>query len=136
MTIEAKLENSVQGHRVVVSTNGVEKDLGIAPKREGRGSSINGGEVLMTAIATCFCNDIFREAVRQNIENRSIYVDVTSQFGGEGEPAKSISYSAKIDSPAPLEEVQKLITDVDHIAEIHNTLRQGIQIKLRDHTSN
>ncbi|HEY0652280.1 MAG TPA: OsmC family protein [Chryseosolibacter sp.] len=131
MTIEARLENSGATHHVLVSTNAAAKQLAVPAKNEGRGSAINGGEFLATAIATCFCNDIYREAIRRKIEVRSITVHVTSIFGGEGDPAKEIVYSVKIDSPASESEINKLIHDVDKIAEIHNTLRRGIDVTLR-----
>jgi uncharacterized OsmC-like protein len=133
MRIEATLENSVNGHSVVVKTNSVSKTLTIPQKSEGRGSGINGGELLFTAIATCYCNDIYREAARRNIEVRSIQVAVDGEFGNEGEPARTITYSVKIDSPAPQQQVSDLILFVDRIAEIHNTLRQGIAVSLVQH---
>jgi hypothetical protein len=55
---------------------------------------------------------------------------VTGQFGGEGEPAKTITYSVKIESPNDADQIEQLIRDVDKIAEIHNTLRKGIAVSL------
>ena len=130
MIIEATLENSPNGHSVVVRTNSATKTLAIPQKTEGLGSAINGGELLFAAIATCYCNDIYREAARRNIEVRSINVAVIGEFGNEGEAARKISYSVKIDSPAPDHEVNDLILFVDNVAEIHNTLRQGIAVSL------
>ena len=132
MTITAKVSNRNSSHEVMVTTNNSSKIIPIGSKVEGKGSSINGGELLFTALATCFCNDIYREAVRRDIQIEQIIVTVTGEFGGEGEPAKSIFYETKIDSPAPKEEIRKLIEDVDRIAEIHNTLRQGIAVTLRN----
>lgn len=130
MIIEAKLFNTGTLHKVVVSTNDNAKEVAIPAKAEGKGSFVNGGELLFTALATCFCNDIYREAVRRKIDITSINVNVTGEFGGEGEPAKKISYEVKIDSPNPTHEIEKLIAHVDSIAEIHNTLRQGIAVTL------
>jgi uncharacterized OsmC-like protein len=128
--IEARLINSGNDHQVMVSTNNNAKAIRISAKAEGTGSSVNGGELLFTALATCVCNDIYREAARRNIVISLIDVKVTGEFGGEGEPAKKISYHVKIDSPNHHHEIQKLIADVDGVAEIHKTLRQGIDVKL------
>ena len=130
MKIEARVINSGNDHKVVVSTNSNSKAIAIPSKADGNGSSVNGGELLFTALATCFCNDIYREAVRRMVVINSVEVNVTGEFGGEGEPAKKISYQVKIDSPNPKNEIEKLIADVDTIAEIHNTLRKGIAVTL------
>lgn len=130
MEIKATLSNSGQLNKVVVSTNGNSKSISIPAKADGNGSAVNGGELLFMALATCFCNDIYREAARRKIEIKSIEVNVTGEFGGEGEAAKKISYEVRIDSPNQKSEIEKLIADVDRIAEIHNTLRQGIAVTL------
>ncbi len=131
MTIEATLTNSAQNNSLEVSTNGAPKKISIPAKPQGSGSSVNGGELLFAALATCFCNDIYREASRRSIQVRSISVKVSGEFGGEGEPAKKINYTVKIDSPNTQNEIQKLLEDVDKVAEIHNTLRQGIAVTLQ-----
>ncbi|HEY0740996.1 MAG TPA: OsmC family protein [Chryseosolibacter sp.] len=130
MKIEATLTNTPNAHTVVVNTNGAAKPISIPAKSQGLGSSVNGGELLFTALATCFCNDIYREAARRSITVNAIEVKVAGEFGNEGEAAKSISYTVKIDSPNPPAEVDKLIEHVDKIAEIHNTLRKGIAVTL------
>lgn len=130
MKIEAILTNSPQTHTVVVNTNGAAKSIAIPQKAQGSGSSINGGELLFTALATCFCNDIYREASRRSIIINRMEVKVAGEFGNEGEPAKRITYSVRIDSPNRPDEIEKLIEHVDKIAEIHNTLRNGIAVTL------
>jgi uncharacterized OsmC-like protein len=130
MTITANISSAGQTHRVSVATNDNKKELAIAGKTDGKGSSVNGGELLLSAIGTCFCNDLYREAARRNIQLDSVNVIVTGQFGGEGEPAKTITYSVKIESPNDADQIEQLIRDVDKIAEIHNTLRKGIAVSL------
>lgn len=131
MIISATVKNSLYRNEVSVQTNGVNKELVIPPKAAGRGASVNGGELLFLAIATCFCNDIYREAPRRNISVTAVTVTVTGEFGSEGEAASAIRYNATIESDAPEEEIQKLIADVDAIAEIHNTLRKGVNVTLQ-----
>lgn len=63
MKIAARVSNSVSGHTLEVETDGRKQSITIAPKT-GRGSSVNGGELLFAALATCFCNDLYREAAK------------------------------------------------------------------------
>lgn len=62
----------------------------------------------------------------------SVEVNVSGEFGAEGEPAAFIEYKVKIEAPGSSEkQLQELIDSVDKIAEIHNTLRKGIQVSLK-----
>jgi uncharacterized OsmC-like protein len=128
MTIVANIKNSFQQNDVIVETDGNKKKISIPAKPKGQGSSVNGAEFLFLSLATCFCNDIYREAVRRNINIQSIEVTVWGEFGKEGEPASSISYNTTIQSDAPPNEISALIDHVDKIAEIHNTLRKGVKV--------
>ena len=132
MKITALVKNSFQKHEVVVSTADNSKTIAIESKADGLGSSINGGELLFLSLATCFCNDVYREAGKRNLEIDNVEVVVSGEFGGEGEPAKHISYEVKVEAAKHSEEeIAALIKRVDEVAEIHNTLRKGIEIKLR-----
>jgi organic hydroperoxide reductase OsmC/OhrA len=102
----------------------------IPAKADGQGSSTNGGELLFLALATCYCNDIYREAKRRGIEVERVEVEVTGEFGGEGEAAWQIRYSASVDAKAPRDEVLALMRHTDTVAEIHNTLRGGAAVAL------
>ena len=76
MIIRARVHHEAGQHRVVLSTNDATHTLPIPPKPEGRGSGTNGGELLFLALATCFCNDVYREAAREGIDVRSVEVEV------------------------------------------------------------
>lgn len=65
MKISAAVKSQFNHLQTTVQTNGVVKELQIAPKTTGYGSSINGGELLMLSLATCYCNDIYREAAEE-----------------------------------------------------------------------
>lgn len=125
MEIAARVRNDAQGHEVDVSTSGSAQSLTVSAKASGRGSSISGGEFLMLALATCYCNDLYREAERLGLLVTGCEVVATAQFEGVGLAAKSITYSARVESPAPLEEIELLLSETDRLAEIHNTLRAG-----------
>ena len=131
MKISATISNGFQRHDVLVTTNGNSKTINIHGKAEGFGSSVNGGEILCLSLATCFCNDLYREAPRRGMVIESVEVTVSAEFGGEGEAASQIVYSVNVTAPScTKEQIDRLIEDVDRIAEIHNTLRRGIDVKL------
>jgi uncharacterized OsmC-like protein len=130
MKISASIKSSFSQHETSVQTDEAEKKLQIAPKPTGFGSSINGGELLMLSLATCFCNDIYREAAKRNIAVSAIDVTVTGEFGGEGNPGYNFSYKTNVISDAPAPVIEELIRYTDRVAEVHNTLRKGVNITL------
>jgi organic hydroperoxide reductase OsmC/OhrA len=60
--ISARVQNAADAHQVSVTTAGRPQRIAIPCKAAGQGSAVNGGEFLMLALATCFCNDLYREA--------------------------------------------------------------------------
>ena len=134
MKVSASVANAASGHRVVVSTNDTETTLDLPTKSEGRGSLVNGGELLFLALATCYCNDVFREAERLNIAVHDIEVSVDGEFGGRGDPARNVSFDVRISADASTEAILELLQVTDSVAEIQNTLRQAVPVSLR-HTA-
>ncbi|WP_342117567.1 hypothetical protein [Pseudoduganella sp. OTU4001] len=65
MKIAATVRNSLNAHEAHVTTNGVTQSLPVPSKSTGKGSAVNGGKFLMLALATCYCNDVYREAERR-----------------------------------------------------------------------
>ncbi len=130
MNIRARVSNRDGAHFVDVSTDGRQQSLAIAAKTAGRGSSINGGELLFLAIATCFCNDLYREAARRNITVTSVEVEVDGHFGGPGEPARDVTYKARVIADAPQDVIDELIRATDEVTEVQNTLRRGCVVRL------
>lgn len=128
MLVEAHVQNRPLEHEVLLRTDGRSHSITIAPKESGSGSSANGGELLVLAIATCYCNDLYREAASLDIQLRSVEVTARATFGGPGEPASRISYSARVESDAPADVIQQLLAHTDRVAEVHNTLRAGIAV--------
>jgi hypothetical protein len=57
-------------------------------------------------------------------------VQVEGDFGAEGEPAKNVTYQAKVTAQASEEAVQELMKYTDQVAEIQNTLRVGTPVTL------
>lgn len=130
MKVSAKVQNSKGQHHVTLSTNDNVHNLVIHPKSTGFGSSTNGGELLFLALATCYCNDIYREATKRGIKVEKVEVEVEGEFGAEGEPAKNVSYRAKVTAQANEKQIQELMTHTDRVAEIQNTLRQETPVIL------
>ena len=130
MNISAKVINQRGEHTVTLTTAGHEQSLDIPPKPEGFGSSVNGGELLFLALATCYCNDLYREAKKRNMIIEEVQVEVSGEFGGEGEGARNIKYRASVVADAPQDKILELIRDTDSVAEIHNTLRASTPVVL------
>ena len=123
MKISARVENSKDNHKVTLQTNDNVHSIVIPSKPTGYGSSANGGELLFLALASCYCNDIYREAAKRNVKVERVEVEVDGDFGAEGEPAKNVTYRAKIFANAAEEEIRELMMFTDTVAEIQNTLR-------------
>lgn len=132
MKISAQIKNSEGRHETILKTNDNVHSLPISSKENGFGSKTNGGELLFLALATCYCNDIYREASKRKIEVKSIEVLVEGDFGSEGEPARNIVYSANVKANAGIEEIKELMRDTDKLAEIQNTLRIATPVILKE----
>jgi uncharacterized OsmC-like protein len=130
MQISARVESSKDNHQVTLQTNDDVHSIVIPPKPGGYGSSANGGELLFLALATCYCNDIYREAAKRNIKVERVEVEVNGDFGAEGEPGKNISYRARVYADATAEEVHELMKYTDTVSEIQNTLRVANTVTL------
>ncbi len=131
MTISATIKNEFQVNDITVSTEGRPKKISVPGKDDGFGSSVNGGELLFLSLATCFCNDVYREADRRKLNITSVEVTVSGEFGKEGDPASNVVYTVSVQSPTlSQKEITELISHVDKIAEVHNTLRRGVAVTL------
>jgi organic hydroperoxide reductase OsmC/OhrA len=115
---------------VTLRTNDNIHSLAIPPKPTGFGSSANGGELLFLALATCYCNDIYREAAKRGMKVGRVEVKAEGDFGAEGEPAKNVTYSAKVTARASESEIRELMRHTDRVAEIQNTLRAKTPVTL------
>jgi uncharacterized OsmC-like protein len=130
MKVSATLTNKYNDHQVSVQTDDTIQVLKISSKSSGYGSSINGAELLLLSLATCFCNDIYREAKLKNINVSEVSVICNAEFGAAGEAGVNFIYKANVISDALPEQMDELIRHTDKVAEIHKTLRQGINISL------
>lgn len=130
MEISARVRNHGKTHETSVRTGTAEQSLQIAAKSSASGSAVNGGEFLMLALATCYCNDLYREAQRLGIAIEGVEVEAGATFPGIGLAAQDIRYRAVVRSPASDAEVAELLRQTDAVAEVHNTIRAGIPVTL------
>ena len=98
MKITAHIKNAATAHEATVCTANRERTLPVPPKAGAPGSDVNGGEFLMLALATCYCNDIYREAQRLGIQVDAVEVEASAEFNGIGLGATNIRYRAQISS--------------------------------------
>ena len=131
MKISATVRNASSRHEVVVSTGSSQQALAVPPKASGHGSNVNGGEFLMLALATCYCNDLYREAAGLGIPIDSVEVEVSAEFPSIGLAATNIVYRAKVSSPASPAKIAELLRGTDAVAEVHNTVRAGVPVTLQ-----
>ena len=95
MRISARIRSSRGQNDVTLATNSQAHSIQIAPKATGFGSTANGGELLFLALATCYCNDIYREAAKRAIGVTQVEIKVT------------VSSVQKVNRPATLATPQR-----------------------------
>lgn len=130
MQIAATVRSSASVHEASVRTGDAAQSLPVKRKPNGPGSGVNGGEFLMLALATCYCNDLFREATRLGIPIDAVEVEASATFAGIGLAATDIKYRATVESSAPENDIERLLRETDAVAEVHNTIRAGVPVRL------
>ncbi len=96
----------------------------------GGGLGFNGGQLLYLAVAGCISNDLFRDARAAGIKLSRVRVKVGGDFAGEPVVSDEIRYEVEVSGDAPEDRLRALIAQVDEIAEIPNSLRQGTRVLL------
>ena len=130
MNISASFKSNYNHHDIVVKTDETARDIQILPGPTGFGLSVSGAELLLLSMATCFCNDFYREAARRSMTVEGMDVTCTGEFGEEGHPGDNFKYTVHVQSDEPAAEIEQLIQYTDRNAEIHNTLRKGVSVTL------
>jgi organic hydroperoxide reductase OsmC/OhrA len=129
--ISAHLSHAATDHRVSLTTGGTAKTLAVPARADGPGSAVNGGEFLMLALATCYCNDLYREAKRLGIRLDAVEVEASAEFDGIGLAATNIRYRARVSTDADDQILARLLRETDAVAEVHNTIRSGAAVALQ-----
>ena len=96
----------------------------------GGGRGFNGGQLLHLAVAGCVSNDLFREAATRDLVLTRVVVRVDGDYAGEPAVSTGIRYSVEVEGQASDDDLRALVTHVDEIAEIPNSLRLGTEVML------
>jgi uncharacterized OsmC-like protein len=127
--VSASSRNARGMNQITLTTMGKQQQIEVASKPDGFGSVINGGEFFLLALATCYSNDLYREAKKMNIKVSRVDVEVWGDAPSEaGDPFTQIQYKAEVAADASETEILELMQHTDAVAEIHNTLRSGLTI--------
>ena len=69
-------------------------------------------------------------AATLGIAIESVEVEASAEFPGIGLAAANIKYRPRVASPASAIEIEKPLRLTDAVAEVHNTVRSGVQVTL------
>jgi uncharacterized OsmC-like protein len=97
----------------------------------GRGLGFSGGQLLYLSVAACVSNDLYREAATMGIALRRVAVEVDGDFPARGAPSTAISVVVDVEADAPDEALDRLVAEVDRVAEIPNSLRGTVPVTIR-----
>ena len=100
-------------------------DAGIAV--EGGGT---GAHLLLTAVACCVLNDLYREA-RPGVRVDGARVDAAGEFDSDTWSSTSISWDVVVDSPEDDAVVARLVQQVEAVAEIPRVVRGEVTVSRR-----
>lgn len=81
-------------------------------------------------LATCYCNDLYREAAFRGMKIDRVDVHVEGEFGSAGEPATGIVYNIRVVANAAESEILDVMRHTDTVAEIQRTLRVRTPVTL------
>ena len=74
-------------------------------------------------------NDLYREADRVGVPLEGVRVDAAGGFDTQTWQSLGIRYAVQVDSPAPAEELARLVALVDDVAEVPRALRAGADVR-------
>lgn len=100
LQVNGHVYNSLGAYSTALTTHSNAQSVVNPPRAPGSGSRAKGGDLLFLALATCCCNNVYREATKHGFAVEHREVDVAGQSGAEAEPASQIHYHAKITADA------------------------------------
>ena len=92
-------------------------------------SDFTGAHLLHLAAAGCVLNDVYREAGELGIRVDGVRVTASGGFDTEAWTSTGITYQVDVDSPASADELARLLTRVDEVAEIPRAVRAGATVR-------
>lgn len=97
----------------------------------GGGLGFNGGQLLYMSIAACWSNDLYREAATMGIELDGVEITVDGDFPARGSGSTPITVDLVVRSSAPEDRVRELVAEVERVAEIPRSIRDGAPIEVK-----
>ena len=91
-------------------------------------AAFSGAHLLHLAAAGCVLNDIYREAATLGIQVDGVRVSAAGGFDTDTSTSTGITYSVEVSSPAPAQELARLLDLVDDKAEIPRAIRAGAAV--------
>jgi uncharacterized OsmC-like protein len=91
-------------------------------------ADFTGAHLLHLAAAGCVLNDVYREAGTLAIQVDGVQVTAEGGFD-ETWASSGITYRVEVDSPASGEEIGRLLSRVDDVAEIPRAIRAGATVR-------
>ena len=85
----------------------------------------------IAALATCYCNDIYREAAKRKIDIERVEVEAEAEFEAEGEAAKAVSYRARVKARASEDDIRALMIHADKSLRSKTLLERRRPFSLR-----
>ncbi|GAA0480707.1 hypothetical protein Ade02nite_55740 [Paractinoplanes deccanensis] len=92
-------------------------------------ADFTGAHLLHLAAAGCVLNDIYREAAELAIPVNGVRVRAAGGYDPQTWASTGITYHVDVDSPASADDVARLLTRVDEVAEIPRAIRAGAAVR-------
>lgn len=92
-------------------------------------SDFTGAHLLHLAVAGCVLNDVHREAEGLGIDIEGVRVTAWGGFDTRSWRSTGVEYHVDISSFAEQEDLDRLLSRVDEVAEIPMALRQGAEVR-------
>jgi hypothetical protein len=91
-------------------------------------AEFTGAHLYHLAAAGCVLNDVYREAERLGIAVDGVRVGAAGGFDPQSWTSTGVTYEVEISSGARADELSRLLSVVDEVAEIPKALRAGTTV--------
>ena len=91
-------------------------------------ADFTGAHLLHLAAAGCVLNDVYREAAGLGLRIDGVRVTAAGGFDTATWASSGITYRVELRSPAPADELDRLLARVDEVAEIPRAIRAGAAV--------
>jgi OsmC-like protein len=92
-------------------------------------AEFTGAHLFHLAAAGCVLNDIYREAGQLGIRVDGVRVLAAGGFDPQTWASSGVTYQVELRSPAPAEDLARLLDRVDEVAEIPRAIRVGATVQ-------